>query len=255
MTRLDLHARLKAAFLHSLGSIAVALLALALVFLVWYPSPYAQISGGIDLFRVLVAVDVALGPLATLAIFDRSKGWPVLRRDIAVILVLQTAALLYGMHVLFEARPVALALEHNRFRVVSAAEVVREELASALPELRALPATGPRLLRTEVPSDPAERMDALNAAFAGADLAMRPRYWRRWDNVAREQLRAEARSLDGLLNSQPGAVRVLDAAIAASGLPRERLRYLPLLARHAEWVVLVDMQTGDPAGFAALIGD
>jgi len=28
-----------------------------------------------------------------------------------------------------------------------------------------------------------------------------------------------------------------------------------LIARRAEWVVLVDMQTGDPAGFAALVGD
>jgi hypothetical protein len=35
----------------------------------------------------------------------------------------------------------------------------------------------------------------------------------------------------------------------------ERLRYLPLLARKAEWVVLIDLESGAPAGFAALIGD
>ena len=255
MTRLDLRSRLTAATVHSLGSIAVALLALALVFLVWYPYPYARVAGGIDLFRILVSVDVALGPLATFAIFDRSKGWPVLRKDLAVILLLQSGALLYGLHVLFEARPVALALEHNRFRVVSAAEVIREELAAAPEGLRRLPLGGPRLLRTQVPEDAAERMATINAALAGADLAMRPRYWREWDASAREQLRAEARPLEALLLTQPEAAAILDDAIADSGVPRDRLRYLPLIARRAEWVVLVDMQSGDPAGFAALVGD
>ena len=255
MSRLDLGSRLRAATVHSLGSIAIALLALALVFFVWYPHPYARIAGGIDLFRVLVAVDVALGPLATFAVFDRSKGWPVLRKDLAVILLLQTGALLYGLHVLFEARPVALALEHNRFRVVSASEVVRGELPAAPEELRTLPLHGPRLLRTEVPSDEAERMGTLTAALAGTDLAQRPRYWRSWDETARAQLRTEARPLDALLRSAPDAATVLDAAVAGTGLPRDRLRYLPLIARRAEWVVLVDMETGDPAGFAALVGD
>lgn len=255
MPRLDLRSRLKAATIHSLGSMAVAILALTLVFLVWYPYPYARIAGGIDLFRLLVAVDVALGPLATFAIFDRSKGWPVLRKDLAVILLLQAGALLYGMHVLFEARPVALALEQNRFRVVSAAEVARKELPSAPEGLRTLPFSGPRLLRTEVPSGEGERMDALMAALSGTDLGMRPRYWRSWDQSARDQVRAESRPLDGLMHAAPGAAAVLDAAVAETALPRERLRYLPLIARRAEWVVLTDAQTGDPVGFAALVGD
>ena len=44
-----------------------------LVFAVWYPYPYREISGGRDLFLLVVAVDVVLGPLITFAVFNRAK--------------------------------------------------------------------------------------------------------------------------------------------------------------------------------------
>ncbi len=256
MTRFDLRDRLYVALLHGTGSVAVAGLGFILAFHLWHPGPYARISGGIALLQLIVAADLALGPLAVFAIFDRRKGSSVLRRDLVVLLLLRAVALAYGLLVLFEARPVALVLEHNRFRVLSAGELITTELPQAPEGLQELPFAGPMLLRTEVPEDPTERFEALTAALSsGADLAMRPRYWRAWDAQAREQVRAEARPLDGLLGTQPDAATVLAAAVAATGVPRERLRYLPLLARKAKWVVLIDLESGAPAGFAALIGD
>ena len=41
-----------------------------------------------------------------------------------------------------------------------------------------------------------------------------------------------------------------DAAFARAGRRADRLRYLPLLSRHADWVVLLDGSTGEIAGFA-----
>ena len=72
--------RLKASGIHLILSLVVAALSALLVFGIWYPYPYREISGGRELFLLVVTVDVILGPLITLAIFDRSKGWPVLRR-------------------------------------------------------------------------------------------------------------------------------------------------------------------------------
>jgi hypothetical protein len=68
-----------------------------LVFLVWYPNPYREISGGRELFLILVTVDVILGPLITLSIFNPVKAWKVLRRDLAIVGLIQLAALGYGM--------------------------------------------------------------------------------------------------------------------------------------------------------------
>ena len=77
--------RVKASAIHLTLSLAIAALAGALVFGVWYPYPYREISGGRELFLILVIVDVILGPLMTLAVFNRVKPWPVLRRDLIVI--------------------------------------------------------------------------------------------------------------------------------------------------------------------------
>ncbi len=44
-----------------------------LVFAVWYPYPYREISGGRELFTLVVAVDVVLGPLITFVVRKRER--------------------------------------------------------------------------------------------------------------------------------------------------------------------------------------
>ena len=139
MTDFAWRIRVRAALIHLAGSILVAALAATLVFTLWYPWPYRIVSGGSELFALLVSVDVVLGPLITLAIFDRRKPWVSLRRDLCVVVLLQVIALGYGLHTTFIARPVVLALEGDRFRAVQSLAVVAEELPSA-PE--PLPAPG-----------------------------------------------------------------------------------------------------------------
>jgi len=52
----------------------------------------------------------------------------------------------------------------------------------------------------------------------------------------------------------PARKAILDAAIAETGLPEDRLGYLPLLARRADWVVLVDVSNGRIVGYAPFDG-
>jgi hypothetical protein len=120
---LQIGQRLRAAVIHLLLSAAVAALAALLVFAVWYPMPYRQISGGRDLFLLVVAVDVAIGPLITLAVFDRRKPRAELVRDMAVVAAMQLAALAYGLHTVAQARPAVVALEVDRLRVVRAIDL------------------------------------------------------------------------------------------------------------------------------------
>ena len=78
----DWRQRLRAAAVHLGLSALVALLAAVLVFFLWYPYPYRVISGGRELFQLVVGVDVIVGPLITFAIFDRAKPRTELRRDL-----------------------------------------------------------------------------------------------------------------------------------------------------------------------------
>ena len=103
--------------------------------------------------------------------------------------MLQLAALLYGLSTVYQARPVALVFEVDRFRVVNATDVLMDELPQALPEYRQLPLTGPWLLsaRESQPGD--ERLRSIELALKGFDLGQRPSYWQAYP-LARARLSA-----------------------------------------------------------------
>ena len=62
---------LKMAGYHLLVSLFLAGMAALLVFKVWYPYPYAELTGGLQLYKLVVAVDVVCGPLLTLVLASR----------------------------------------------------------------------------------------------------------------------------------------------------------------------------------------
>ena len=53
-------ARFRAASIHLGISLALAALSAMLVFFVWYPYPYREISGGRSLFLLVITVDVII---------------------------------------------------------------------------------------------------------------------------------------------------------------------------------------------------
>src|SRR4051812_39853954 len=95
--------RIRAATLHLALSAAIAAAVFLPIYFFWYPDVLFSKAGGRDLFFLILGVDVTIGPLITFVIFvPRKKG---LAFDLAVIAILQTAALAYGVYVLFESRP------------------------------------------------------------------------------------------------------------------------------------------------------
>jgi len=92
---------------------------------------------------------VVMGPLLTLVVFDRRKPRTALVRDLTIIAVLQLAALAYGLHTVYIARPVALVYEGGRFRLVTANDVREEELPNAPQAYRTLPLNGPLVPGTQ----------------------------------------------------------------------------------------------------------
>ena len=113
--------RWKAAAIHLSISAAIGLVVGALLLLVWYPPPYFHAAGADQLVLLLVGVDLVLGPLLTLILFRSGKKG--LKFDLAMIAVLQTTALVYGLSVVLQSRPVFLVSAVDRFVLVSASEI------------------------------------------------------------------------------------------------------------------------------------
>ncbi len=242
--------RFKAASIHLGISLAVAVVAALLVFLVWYPYPYGEISGGRSLFLLVVAVDVVMGPLLTLAVFDVAKPRKKLVFDLAIIGLLQVAALAYGLWTVMVARPVHLVFEIDRFRVVHAIDVDPALLKLVAPGLQQLPLAGPTLLSVRPFKDGKENFDATVAALQGVDLGARPDLWQSYA-TATAQVVSTAKPLDELKTRFPSRANDIDKALQS--VPKSvSVGYVPLVGRNTFWTVFINMKTAEVLAYAPL---
>lgn len=251
--------RVRPAFLasskHLLASVVAALAVAALVFGVWYPHPYAELASGRALFVLLVSVDVVCGPLLTLVIYNPRKPKKELWRDIGLVVVLQLAALCYGLASVAQARPVYLAFEGDRFRVVSVPDINLADLNQATSNLRHLSFTGPRLLGVRLArGTDADLRQSIELALQGLHPAFRPSRWVDYE-LQRPQVVAQARPLADLRRKYPAQAPLIAEAVQGSGLASETLGFLPLLAENrSDWVVVVGLQDGLPKAYLPLDG-
>jgi hypothetical protein len=244
--------RLHASGIHLGISVAIAALAALLVFGIWYPYPYREVSGGRELFLLIVTVDVLLGPLITLAVFNRKKPWAELRRDLATVGLIQLSALGYGLWTVAVARPVHLVFEIDRFRVVHAVDVPDELLGRQPEQVTAMPWLGPTLLAVRPFHTSEETLDATMAALKGMQIAARPDMWQSYRD-ARDQVLQAAKPVAQLKHRFAGRAGEIDHMLEAS-LARapDKLVYLPLVGRKLFWTVLLDPATADVVGFIPL---
>lgn len=240
--------RFRAAFVHLVISALVAALAGVLVLGVWYPWPYAEISGGWAMFWLLVSVDMVIGPMLTLLIYNPTKSRVALILDFSVIGLLQVAALAYGLMSLFEARPVYLVFEYDRFRVVHAADLNDESIAKGAPEFQFLPVTGPRLLSLRRMKD-SERLEMTLAELSGLHAAMQPTLWQAYVQDA-EGVRRRMQPVADLLTRFPASTATIRKAL--KGVEVQQAAYVPMIGKEQYWTVLLHQESLDVLGFVLL---
>jgi len=248
--------RLKATLRHFAASVIVASVCAAGILGVWFPGAYADMAGGWRLVLLILGVDMVCGPLLTLVLFNPKKPRRELVQDISIVVVLQLAALTYGLHVAMQARPALTVFEADRFRVISAGEVDGSKLPEAPVGLRNLSIQGPRIIAAHIPKtgDP-DHFEAITSALNGLELSFRPSYWREYDENQRQTVIKRARPLANLRSSHPEAAAAIDNEVRRIGLPETALVYLPVQGRFPEdWTALIDQRSGDIAGFVQVDG-
>lgn len=247
-------AALRAAFLHFCVSILVAIVAGMLVFGVWYPFPYRELAGGRELFLLIVVVDVVCGPLLTMVLFNPQKPRRELRTDLGLVILVQLMALVYGVYALALARPVYLAYEVDRFRVVSVADIQEGELKPELGGFHRLPWLGPKVIGVRDPVDADEKLKSLDLSFQGNEPSARPDWWVAYEKV-RTAVLSRARPIQDLRDRRPDAERKIDEAIRDSGQPEVNLQWVPLTGfKSTSWVAFVDARTAEVLAFAPVDG-
>jgi hypothetical protein len=79
-----------------------------------------------DAVKILIGVDIVLGPLMTLIIFNVRKPRKELVRDLSVIVLVQIAALSWGIHTTYKVRPVFVVLHADTMYSVARNDITSE---------------------------------------------------------------------------------------------------------------------------------
>jgi hypothetical protein len=221
------------------------------VFLLWYPGLVAPASGVRNIFLILLLVDVVLGPVITLIVFNPKKK--ELQRDLLIVVLIQLAALFYGLHAVFNARPVFMVFNVDRFDIVYATEITDVNLAKATREdYRSFPLFGYRLVAAQSPKDSKQRIEMLDSSLAGgADLPQLPQYYLPYQDMKAE-VQKRMRPLDELRSFNKDQLPAIDALINKYALEKNDVGFLPLKAKVSDLTVIVSRNTGEVLGLEDL---
>ena len=232
--------RWKASFIHLSLSAAIAISVIALMLLLWYAPPFFSAVGGYQLLLILLGVDVTLGPLITLIIFNPKKSRKALNFDFSVIALLQISALIYGMSVMYQTRPVFVVFSLDSFDLVTANMLEQKDITQARhPDYRSLPLTGPIYVYTEMPTDIKDRNEVVMSSMSGKDLPQFPQYYQPYAEHMSAAGRA-AKPIAELKKLNPDRVDEIADAVRATGQKEADLSFLPLRAKYEDMAVIVD---------------
>jgi hypothetical protein len=238
--------RLKAFGLHLLASTTVLTLVLGTLYGGWYRWPGWYLADAVPVVLVLLGVDLALGPLLTLVVAAPAKPRAALRRDIAIIAVVQIIALLYGTVSLWKGRPLYYAFSETVLQFVQAYDIKPEESALGRAQNAALTPhwySLPRWIWAPLPLDPDERSRIVASAISGGDdvIAM-PRYYRPWA-AGVPTLRQRLKKVDDVPYFSRPQKSALKDAMRVAGLAAEPSNAMPLTGRGPPMLAVFDPAT------------
>ncbi len=237
--------RVTASLIHFLISFLIVGSFLLVIFLVWYPEPYFKIHGKWSVVRMLIIVDLIVGPGITLIVFKYGK--PGLKFDLAMIVAMQLIALTYGISVIYEGRPSYLVYTVDRFEVVSAAEIDTDEIL--YDELRQRPASGPVIAVAKFPEDPQERDRIMwETILQGMpDIDRRPELYYPYEGDYKSMAEF-ARDISKLIEAPENDPREVDKFLRKHGGEIDDYTFYPLVGRYGKMVMALDRITMMPVG-------
>ena len=225
--------------------------AVALMWFRWFPEPLFHTDGaGIGL-KLIVLVDLVLGPLLTFIVFDRRKSRRALAIDFTVILGLQLGGYVYGLHNIYVVRVQAVAFHEGVFHSVTPEPFADQEIAGTGWEK--LGAQAPYLVDTRVPaSEPEATGAATYLLVAGLEPYQLHFLYRPYAEVAHERA-AQGWTLDALRRRQPAVARVAQDWLGSGAADAGTLRFYPVEGFFDSAVLVIDTEGRWLGGFAATL--
>lgn len=226
-------ARFKYFFWHLIISLIICSSILIFFILTSYSWPLSKSVGFWHIALILLVVDVVIGPLLSLMVYKIGKK--SLKFDLSCIIIIQLAALLFGIYSIYDARPAWIVYSVDRFELIKNTDIYVSNFNNIKENYTKPSALGPQIVAVQLSKSKEQyQQDLSNAVFAGLTLSRQPEryvdYRLEQPEVVKSMLQLSmlkkynsARLADGILNQYPNAHG-----------------YIPLKASHIDMSVLID---------------
>ena len=242
-TKSMITSRFRAAGIHLAISALIAGGVLVAMLFFFYPSPYFGAVGGKDLLMMLIGIDIILGPLITLIIFNVKKK--NLKWDLAVIGAVQLAALVYGAYTMFEARPVYTVFAKDKFVVLTANDIDAKLLGKVTrSEFKNVPLMGPAMVVAKPPDNEKEQQDLVFIQAMGVGIQYMPKYYVPYKEGVSLVLE-QAKPLSQLKKQNLKSYEAVAQIGRSFGKEEGDVVFLPVNARKQVMTALLDYKTGE----------
>lgn len=226
--------KIKAALTHLILSAFVILGSTGFILLYFYPGMFAEMLDVTDLLKILVPVDIVIGPLLTFLLYK--KGKKGLKLDLTLIICCQLAALAYGNWSAYISRPGFLVFYHDAF-FIAPPGIPQEKI---LPDLHVGPLSQPRMVyfNLDVPLD--QKMKLVGTSMEkGIPVHFTSEYFEPLEQIDNQTLTQYSRPLERVRqrNMSEKTHQKLEA-LAASG---KNLAYLPLIYADSTKMLVIDV--------------
>jgi hypothetical protein len=228
LNRSLLTSKLKATGIH-LGISGLLFVAVLYFILVqWYPGVWFA-DGGWQGVRIMIVVDLVLGPVLTFIILNPAKSRRTLTVDFSLIGLVQALAFAWGVHAVHQQRPVAAVFWENAFHTIDEKPLTLQ--GKSVSDLQAFDGRVPALIYAQAPGD-AEGIMTLISKIYTNDIS-------EFEQV--QLFRPALKNLEGIFAQHTALL----AAIRADSATERALK--TLLQEHPELTI-------DDLRFVSLIG-
>lgn len=215
-----------------------------LVVFEWYPGNFFDTDGGWRGMRIIIAVDLVLGPLLTLIVFKAGK--PGLKFDLTAIALLQFICLSAGTYIVYSERPLAVVFSDGRFSVMNKKDYTDAGHERA-PNLKNFPGDSPKWVMVELPESAEEESALRREMFTSGRLVSTASDLYVPFDKTREDFFDEAEEIEVVLAGKGWQQRV-DNWLAEQGGELENYAFFTFSTRFVIGYLIFDRDTRERVG-------
>jgi len=240
MDNIILKQKLKAVGTHLGISLTIFAALLYLIVFHWYPQPFFAADGGWQGIRIIIAVDLVLGPFLTAIVYRKPKRGLVL--DLTLIGLVQLTALVWGIHTVYGQRPVLVVFAEARMYTVTAQQLPQTGLS--IEDVRRFGKGLPTVV-SRLPSKPAKRAALYAKSLrTGHPIYLMGKLYKPLNAASIDKLNHSSINVEAVVKSVPTSRSELREFLTLHRAQIGDYTYLPLFCRYRVLIAIIDPKSG-----------